>query len=148
VCAVAATSAAAAQAPPPIKVTVAKHEAGPYTQDVGQVTVGGAARSFYFKLANKTDHTQDVTLEDRSTADAPANVKFRWFRGDENITDDALGSGYAFKLKPGSPKVFRGQVKPLVDDPGEICLFSAFKAQPDDVEIYGLVYINSTSICG
>jgi hypothetical protein len=78
-----------------------------------------------------------VTLEDRSAADTPQNVRFRWFRGGENITADALGSGYVFTLKPGSPRVFRGQVRPLVDHPGEICLFAAFTPQPDNVETAG-----------
>lgn len=132
----------------PAKVTVAKHEGGPYVYDSPPATVGAEPESFWMRIASKADYAQDVTLEDRSNADVPGNVKFRWYRGDENITADAQGSGYEFKLKPDRTKIFRAKVKPLVEDPGEICLFGAFLLQPDDLESYGFFYINSDSICG
>jgi hypothetical protein len=129
------------------KVGVAKRESGPYTFGGTQVTVDAAARSFYFKIANKTDQTQQMTLEDRSATRPPYDYRVRWFRNRSDITTAANGDGYHFKLAPGSPKIFRGYVKPMVDNPGELCLAGAFVLGPG-METADFLYVNSSTICG
>ena len=58
------------------------------------------------------------------------------------------GNGFKFPLDLGERETFRAKVIPLVSDPGELCLAGGFFAKPDAFDRVGIVYINSTSICG
>ena len=52
------------------------------------------------------------------------DYKFKWFRGNEDISHDVQTSGYEFGLPAEAKRKFRVQIKPRVDHPGTACLYS------------------------
>lgn len=138
---------AASKVPPPVKTGIAKQQSGPYTLGDGPVTVK-KTKSFYVKVVNTTADKMHLTLDDRTSGDSPGDFKVRWFRNDRNVTAAAVSpAGYGFPLQSQTPKIFRLEIKPLVNNPGAVCPFGAF-ILPDASEAYAFLYVNSTSVCG
>jgi hypothetical protein len=86
---------------------------------------GGSARP-----ALRTGTAQDAVLEDVSHGSGLADFRLRWFRGERNVTQEAQGGGFGFELRRNRPKVFRLLVKPIVEDPGALCVAPRFNLEP------------------
>jgi hypothetical protein len=138
-------AASAASAP---KVRVSKHLHGPYVNEILDVTVD-APRDVYAKVAATSAHARKITFTDE-TFDS-GDYKISSFLGDKNVSEDAQGAGFDFKLKPDHPRIFRLHVKPLVADPGESCLTDRFTQPPGGTGHEGLALFelnDETGVCG
>ena len=129
----------------PAPVTISKAKGGPL---IDHAQVNHKAKSFWATVENASDHQLSIAFDDRSAQNPHGNFNVRWFRGKHDITHQMTHGGIDFNLGVGKHKSFRANVKPLVNNPGELCLAAGAFAEPDHVDRVGIVYINSTSICG
>jgi len=136
-----------AEAANQIQLRLAKHEEGPYLARSPLINVSDSPKSAYFRLKNKTNHTQDVLAADDSFGSL-ANYEIRWYRGNQEITDEMQGIGSAFRLRPDRPKLLRARIKAPVADPGGFCLNADFLVAPGAHELSGGFYINDQGACG
>jgi hypothetical protein len=140
-----ALSASAGARGGPSPVTISKTKGGPL---IDHAQVKHKAKTFWATVENATDHQLSITWDDRSAQRPHGDFNVRWFRGRHEVTHEMNHGGLEFNLGVGKQKTFRANVKPLVGNPGELCLAVGAFAEPDHVDRVGIVYINSTSICG
>src|SRR4051812_32611972 len=138
-----ALSASAGAIGAPDEVTMSKTKHGPAIQSA---QVKKKAKTFWAKVENVSDHQLSIVLDDRSAQRPHGDFNIRWFRGNHEITHRMNHGGLHFNLGVGKHKTFRASVKPLVGDPGELCLTAGTFAQPDGFDGAGIVYINSDTI--
>jgi hypothetical protein len=131
----------------PLEVTVKAKRNGPDING-GQVTIDkeGKGKTYLVRLKNATPAKEKVLLDDRSAP--PGNFKVRWERSGKNVTSEASGKGYPFRLDAEAHTTFELTVTPKVDNPGEFCPFGAFVPKPPGNETYGFLYVNSSTVCG
>jgi hypothetical protein len=131
----------------PLEVTVKARRNGPDING-GQVTIDkeGKGKTYFVRVKNTTPAKQKVLLDDRS--DPLGNFKVRWEHAAKNVSSDAFGEGYPFKLDAEDHTTFELTVTPKIDNPGELCPFGAFGPKPPGNETVGFLYVNSSSICG
>jgi hypothetical protein len=140
-----ALSALASARAVPDEITISKTKGGPAVESA---QVKSKAKTFWAKVENVSDHKLSIALDDRSTQRPHGDFNIRWFRGKHEITHQVNHGGLDFNLAVGKHKTFRANVKPLVGNPGELCLAPGTFAQPDGVDTAQIVYINSDTICG
>jgi hypothetical protein len=143
--AAAALSALAGARVGPHEITMSKSKGGP---PIESAQVKNKAKTFWATVENVSDHQLSITLDDRSEQRPHGDFNVRWFRGKHDITHQMNHGGLEFNLDVGKHKSFRANVKPLVGNPGELCLAAGAFAQPDGADRAGIVYINSSTICG
>jgi hypothetical protein len=95
----------------PPTLRVAKKPEGPYANAWQDVNLPpGEAKNFYFKVKNKTSSNIDTELS--GTGDDLPDFKVRWFRGNNDITDDVVQPGAIdVTLDPGEVRRYRARVK-------------------------------------
>ena len=140
-----ALSALAGARAAPQEITMSKTKGGP---PIDHAQVEKKAKTFWATVENVSGHQLSITFDDRSDQRPHGDFNVRWFRGRHEVTHEMNHGGLEFNLGVGKQKTFRANVKPLVGNPGELCLAVGAFAEPDHVDRVGIVYINSTSICG
>jgi hypothetical protein len=130
------SSASAGQ--PFVNLKVAKKQDGPY-KNVQNVNIDlNEAKSFYWKAKNPTSTKLDVLLTDPSFY--PVGWNTRWFRGNDDITEEVRAAGYEFGLKAGKAKLFRSRLKPT-KTAGPVC-HEGNAAPPKTSTDFALVAVN------
>ena len=81
------------------------------------------AKDAYVRVTSTYTSTQNAVLTEVSVGSAD-DYKFKWFRGNEDISHDVQTSGYEFELPAAGKRKFRVQIKPRVNNPGTACLYS------------------------
>jgi hypothetical protein len=96
-------------------------KSGPYGADV--FVKSKHAKDAYVRVTSTHTSTQNAVLTEASVG-ATDDYKFKWFRGNEDISHDVQTSGYGFGLPAAAKRKFRVQIKPRVNNPGTACLYS------------------------
>ena len=79
------------------------------------------AKDAYVRVSS-TYSDQNVVLT-QALLGSGDDYKFKWFRGDENISHDVKTSGYEFELPGAGKRRFRVQIKPRVNKPDTACMY-------------------------
>jgi hypothetical protein len=99
----------------------AKKKAGPYKRTLA-VNVQ-ERKNLFVKVKSTADFKQTATLSE-GAAGMLGDFSAKWFKGKKDVSHDVQTSGHEFTLRPNRPKLFRVRVKPEVDNPGPLCLYS------------------------
>jgi hypothetical protein len=99
----------------------AKKKAGPYKR-THSVKVQ-QRRNLYVKVKSTANSKQTATLY-QGAVDMLGDYSVDWFKGKRDVTHDVQTSGYEFTLRQNRPRLFRAKLKPVVDNPGPLCLYS------------------------
>ena len=91
-------------------VKVAKDKDGPFRKALNRVIPDGETRSLWYLVKSKVPDDQQVSFYEQ-TPDAPEGLKVKWFKGDQDVTDDVQTSGHDFNLSAGKSKYFQARVK-------------------------------------
>ena len=104
----------------PAELKVAKQKDGPYKTVLKANVANGEAEDLFFRATSRADKG----IEGDFAADAaavPSGWKVTYFRGDNDITDEA-SDGYEFGLAPGQRKFFHARVKRKTAGADPFCL--------------------------
>jgi hypothetical protein len=140
-------AAATASAAPPISVEAAKHKDGPYSKfDSVPVTVRHERDLFLRVTSNGSTH--DVALFDQKCCDGSHDYRVRYFRGQNNVTQDARSDeGAHFNVAFGAPKLVRIEIEPRVAQPDAFCLYPYATADDQLTEYTAYFAVNNPSAC-
>jgi hypothetical protein len=109
----------------------------------------------------KSEQAKDAYVRVRSTwsdqtavireqvAGSGEDYRFKWFRGNEDISHDVQTSGYEFELPGDGARKFRVQIKPQVNKPGKACLYThvAVDTPPAVSTTGGFVALHKQNAC-
>jgi hypothetical protein len=124
---------------------IAKSKDGRYKETLNARVPQGPA-DFFHRVRSKTNVEQKITFKGPGSADSPA-YRIRWFKRDDDITQEVTGPGFEFNLPAGGKKHFRVVLKP---DPGnDECLISSAQQEggPTEFGVLALRAGNSTPVC-
>ena len=128
-------------------VLVAKDKDGPYLSSGGNLHIKDQAKSVFFQVRNEVSSPQEFTFEDDSFDPGRRDYRVRWFRGQQEVTDEVRSpGGYVFTLQGEKARIFEAVVKPVEPHPLEMCLVG--RATVGSNDLVGFFYVNSTSVCG
>jgi hypothetical protein len=93
-----------------------------------------------------SDQTAVITQESVGSAD---DYKFKWFRGNEDISHDVRTAGYEFELPAAGTRKFRVQIKPRVNKPDTACVYThvAVDNPPFVTTTGGFVALHKSDAC-
>ena len=100
-----------------------------------------AKRDLYVKVTSKENQARGWTLSEYRGGPGTADFNTKWFDGGDNVTAEIEADGYEFRLKPDKPSVFRISIKPVVDDPGNMCLYGGI-GDPDPEDFASFFGVN------
>jgi hypothetical protein len=108
-----------ASAGDPFIFKIAKKKSGPYSSEGVRLNIGpDGSKPFFLKARTLPgDAPQQATLSQASKS----IYKTKYFKGDQNITQEVLGLGFEFTLRDKT-KRFRGVVKDIGSAPDPSCI--------------------------
>jgi hypothetical protein len=119
----------------PVDLHVAKSKDGPYRTSVGASLPDGETRSFWFRARPDSDTTREYTFKEiLPFAD---EVRVRWYRGQNDVTQEIRDDGLPFTLKPDQSKLFRA--KATSKSNGGYCFAASLYDESD-------VFVGSSSV--
>jgi hypothetical protein len=118
---------------------VAKKKSGPYTTEIIKIKVGPDEKKDFFLKARSGPGAEPEVGTLRRTCCKPI-YKYKFLRGDQNITEAVFGEGYDFTVNENA-KRFRGVVKDIGEAPNNDC--NAFRLEINlDAFAEAAVHIN------
>jgi hypothetical protein len=109
--------------PSEVNIKVAKSKDGKYREQVGE-QLGSDKPDFFFRVTNRSNEKHSLTLHGSGQT---FSHRARWFRGDNNITEEVTAGSYGFDLRPGRRATFRMVVTLETDEPD--CFFGQVNDQ-------------------
>jgi hypothetical protein len=134
---------AAVAGPPNLDAKVSRHKSGPYKQELSINIAPGTAKNVYLKVKNNTGQRKDSLQLNQFEPEMGWNT--RYFRRDQNITNEVQGGGYGFELGAGKAKKFRIRIKaPATTD--DTCVTSLVEEMGPDHDV-AVVGVNDPLFC-
>lgn len=130
---------------PGVELEGAKSPEGPY-KDLIRTKVEDS-RNLYLQASNASGEAYDATLTDETFGPGAGDYRFRWFKGNQEITDAVRGAGYEFSVANGDEQRFRVRVKVRANNPKRICL-SPLMQGPAFGGNDASFAINGRTVCG
>ena len=122
---------------PAVRLRVSKNPNGPFKHTLNQDLAAGDVKNYYLEAKNTTGSLIDAELR-RSFSDAGYDTKY--FRKNDNISNDVEGTGYHFPIKGGKVKHFRLRVKRQVVSNATGCTFTELNIMNDREDAAGISF--------
>jgi hypothetical protein len=140
---------ATASAAPVLKLKAAKHKRGPYVNAPGPNPVTANVnepKNFWVKAFIVPHSSVEARLFEQ-VANQDQDYKFKWYKGQNDISHDVQTSGHLFTLRHDHPKRFRVRVRPQVPNPGPLCLFPYVSPEGSLTQYEAFFAINGDNAC-
>jgi hypothetical protein len=101
-------------------IKVSRHRDGPFRLSIEPSIGVDQKKTYFFKVKNTENQNGHVTL---SGAESNADFRFRYFRGNNEITEAVQNDNYELELNALQAKLIRMTAKQKANPPAMACAF-------------------------